>query len=538
MSQQPAVAEPPFQSDRYQLVKKLGAGGEGAIFLVETKGGKPEEKTKCIMKKRACPSLEDANVALREAIALSQYRSDFIVGYIDMYLEQDKRDTSCFYLFIIMEYCPQGDLSTMLRDAQTVGTRISAPLLQRWFEEICLGVKVIHDSRTIHRDLKSENIFLSESGGVKIGDFGLAYFTDSNRRTVRGVDGTWQYMAPEVLDKKPYDSKADIFSMGCIFLELARNLPWGRVSVGELACQNPATYPKQLQQLVSEVQNPDLADLLTSMLALDAADRPSVDQILRHRYFVGKGNVADRQIAQSMRRPSMVGGLVKSLHAAQKKDATNVLSLAFLNDPFVCWTLNAQPGKLTIDASHVFWDAVVDKALADRAHVVGWVRDGQLLGVMLGRAPDHSFISSPSVFKMISVGFSAAKGGYLSGLTRAMKTFKERQERRLELLRAPDGKSTRSHWYVGYVGVPPGMQNQGIGTEILGSVLRPAEADVLPVITEVYNDPAKQFLSKHGFKVVEEIVVDKDVKGAVMVFLPKACAPVPHPDLNKSPRGA
>jgi serine/threonine protein kinase len=147
-------------------------------------------------------------------------------------------------LYIQMEMC-----RITLRDAiikinselnQSIGdpiTAIGVFIATQFFEEIVSGVKYLHSSSPsiIHRDLKPENIFVTDGRGgnlIKIGDFGSAVIhehDDCGSSTVSktkhemehtGERGTYAYMAPEVRKSLKYDEKCDIYSLGCIFMDL------------------------------------------------------------------------------------------------------------------------------------------------------------------------------------------------------------------------------------------------------------------------------------------------------------------------------
>ena len=131
------------------------------------------------------------------------------------------------YLYIAMELCSGGTLRNWLLANQ----KRPLKMIIKQFRQICSGVAYIHEQRLVHRDLKPENIFLTESGCLKIGDFGLA---TRLKRPIGGpmrgkhgtpplshYVGTKLYMAPEIENSsQEYDYKVDIFSLGIILLEL------------------------------------------------------------------------------------------------------------------------------------------------------------------------------------------------------------------------------------------------------------------------------------------------------------------------------
>jgi serine/threonine protein kinase len=86
-------------------------------------------------------------------------------------------------------------------------------------KQICLGLKEIHDSNIIHRDLKPENIFIDKDS-IKIGDFGISKKLSFNDPYCKSTVGTYNYMAPEILNGEKYNNKVDIWAFGCIIYEL------------------------------------------------------------------------------------------------------------------------------------------------------------------------------------------------------------------------------------------------------------------------------------------------------------------------------
>ena len=143
------------------------------------------------------------------------------------------------YLYIAMELCEGGTLQKWIEGKRMDSTNYTAEFYKECsttiFKQICSGVRYIHKAGLIHRDLKPDNIYFTEKNHVKIGDFGLATNTgkgiagSQNRGHTGGV-GTWSYMAPEVKVSTDYTSKADIYSLGMIWLDLL--VPFGTEESG------------------------------------------------------------------------------------------------------------------------------------------------------------------------------------------------------------------------------------------------------------------------------------------------------------------
>ncbi|XP_062981922.1 serine/threonine-protein kinase Nek3 isoform X2 [Elgaria multicarinata webbii] len=122
------------------------------------------------------------------------------------------------HLYIVMEYCDDGDLMQKIKLQK--GKLLPEDTILNWFAQICLGVKYIHDKRVLHRDIKSKNIFLTQNGKVKLGDFGSALLLTSPMAYACSYVGTPYYVPPEIWENTPYNNKSDIWSLGCILYEL------------------------------------------------------------------------------------------------------------------------------------------------------------------------------------------------------------------------------------------------------------------------------------------------------------------------------
>ena len=86
--------------------------------------------------------------------------------------------------------------------------------------QICLAVKYLHDKRILHRDLKVLNVFISEDGLCKLGDFGVSKQLESSEVLTSTHVGTAYYLPPEICNNNSYDNKVDIWMLGCLLYEL------------------------------------------------------------------------------------------------------------------------------------------------------------------------------------------------------------------------------------------------------------------------------------------------------------------------------
>ena len=125
-----------------------------------------------------------------------------------------------------MEYCHCGSLGSFIRN----GNRLSESALRDIMACCLMGLTYLHAKKIIHRDIKPDNLFLSEQGVIKVGDFGLAAQLNSSgsRRSV--VCGTSLYMAPEVFQERTCLG-SDVWSLGISAIELAEGKqPFGECS--------------------------------------------------------------------------------------------------------------------------------------------------------------------------------------------------------------------------------------------------------------------------------------------------------------------
>ena len=135
-----------------------------------------------------------------------------------------------------MEYADGGDLSTKVKSKRPLKDYMEESEILHYFTQICLAIKHLHDRKILHRDLKSQNIFLTWSGIVKLGDFGIAWVLNSTRENAQTVVGTPYYLSPEIVENKPYSFASDIWSLGVLLYEMcALKPPFDGWSIHELA---------------------------------------------------------------------------------------------------------------------------------------------------------------------------------------------------------------------------------------------------------------------------------------------------------------
>lgn len=204
--------------NRHKVVRLLGKGAFGDVFEVEDTltGGK------MAMKEMRLSNTVDPNAVLQELLAMTALQHENIIRYF--FCEK----ASDFLLQVYMEVAEGGTLREKVRQCPK-GGGLPIKDIAHYLHDACKGLAYIHSQRYVHRDIKTANLLLDKSNRVKIGDFGTAKKIKLHDQLYRLV-GTPQYIAPEVVcansaEMIGYSFKVDIWSLGCVALELATGQP-------------------------------------------------------------------------------------------------------------------------------------------------------------------------------------------------------------------------------------------------------------------------------------------------------------------------
>ena len=181
------------------------------------------------------------------------------------------------YLYIIMDYADGGDLSMKIKEQN--GKLFPEDKILDWFTQVCLAIKHIHDRKILHRDIKSQNIFLMKTGQVKLGDFGIAKCLDQTIDKAKTYVGTPYYLSPEIINSQPYGFQSDIWSLGVLLYEMcALKMPFD-------ASNLPQLYIKIINcnyQPLNDIYSNELKKLVKDMLNEQYIKRPTISEILNN----------------------------------------------------------------------------------------------------------------------------------------------------------------------------------------------------------------------------------------------------------------
>ena len=133
--------------------------------------------------------------------------------YLDSFIEDND-------LFIAVEWAEKGDLKYIVKRAIQEDSHLDENKIWEYISQMAGALSHMHSKRIMHRDLKPANIFIDVNGTLKLGDLGLGRAMSSQTLEAYSRVGTPLYMSPEVLDGSGYNTKSDVWSLGCIAYEL------------------------------------------------------------------------------------------------------------------------------------------------------------------------------------------------------------------------------------------------------------------------------------------------------------------------------
>ena len=256
--------------ENFEIITKLGDGAYSVVYKVKRKQDNKIYALKKVKLKELCD--KEKQNALNEVRILASVKSNFVISYKEAFIDEDDSN-----LCLVMEYADKGDLYQKISQFKKIGCLIEEIDIWRILIQMVKGLKALHDLNIMHRDLKSANIFLFSDGTAKIGDLNVSKVV--NKGVGYTQTGTPYYASPEVWEDQPYDTKSDIWSLGCVTFEmLALRPPFRAENMDKL-------YSKVIKGdygKISERYSDDIKAIIKLLLKVNPKERPSCAQILNH----------------------------------------------------------------------------------------------------------------------------------------------------------------------------------------------------------------------------------------------------------------
>jgi serine/threonine protein kinase len=251
--------------DRYDVVREIGKGGMGTVFLARPKDGGPEVAVKALHSRYA--QNEDlVRRFRREAHLVQKLDHPNVVKLVD-------HDLTASEPYLVFEHV---DGAVTLAQFLFTAGPTDPGLRLRIGLDVASGLAHIHERGIIHRDLKPGNVLLDANQRARIIDLGLSRSVTPDHSLFTGASdhlGTWAYMAPEQLDNEPVSLRTDVYALGLILHELA---------LGSLAFSTAARRPVTVQERLSRgvpLLPEDVPDAIRRLVArcveYAPADRPA-----------------------------------------------------------------------------------------------------------------------------------------------------------------------------------------------------------------------------------------------------------------------
>lgn len=265
------LARLPKQIGEYEIVRPLGHGGMGSVYLARHSKLGREVALKVLSSHRLADS------RMRERFE-NEMRAIGRLSHPNVVTAHDAREVDGTAV-LVTEYIEGMDLGRLVERTGPLAIGVAAQVAK----QVAVALQYTHDQGFVHRDVKPSNVMVSEHGEVKLLDLGLArlQFGDSDRADITGTGqamGTADYVAPEqVTDSRAVDARADVYSLGCtLFKLLTGTAPFAddqHLTAFAKMSAHVNTQPPPLTSTMSNVPA-GLAKLVDSMLSKDPAKRP------------------------------------------------------------------------------------------------------------------------------------------------------------------------------------------------------------------------------------------------------------------------
>ncbi|TFK03568.1 ubiquitin-conjugating enzyme E2 R2 [Platysternon megacephalum] len=288
--------------EKYHVLEMIGEGSFGRVYKGRRKYSAQVVALKFIPK--VGRSEKELKNLQREIEIMRGLHHPNIVQMLDSF-ETDKE------VVVVTDYA-EGELFQILED----DGNLPEDQVQDIASQLVSALYYLHSHRILHRDMKPQNILLGKGGIVKLCDFGFARAMSINTMVLTSIKGTPLYMSPELVQEKPYDHTADLWSVGCILYELFVGTPpfytHSIFQLVSLIIKDPIKWPKTM--------SPSFKSFLQGLLMKDPRQRLSWPELLCHPFIAGRVTMIDDTEQQGVANP-FTSKLPPELQVLKEKQA-------------------------------------------------------------------------------------------------------------------------------------------------------------------------------------------------------------------------
>lgn len=263
-------------NDTYVNLRKIGQGASGGVYIAQA----TEDLNDVVaIKQMNLEQQPKKELIINEILVMKGSKHENIVNYIDSFLQKGE-------LWVVMEYMEGGSLTEIVTHSVMTEGQIGAVC-----RETLKGLQFLHSKGVIHRDIKSDNILLDVQGNIKMTDFGFcAQINELNLKRTTMV-GTPYWMAPEVVSRKEYGPKVDIWSLGIMAIEMIEGEPPYLNETPLRALYLIATNgTPRLKE--PEALSYDIKKFLAWCLQVDFNKRGTAEQLLHDKFVLESDDVS------------------------------------------------------------------------------------------------------------------------------------------------------------------------------------------------------------------------------------------------------
>ncbi|KAJ6343889.1 hypothetical protein OIU76_005605 [Salix suchowensis] len=259
----------------YVLGSRIGRGSFAVVWRSQHRFSGLQVAVKEIDKKLLSPKVSEN--LLKEISILSTINHPNIIRFYESIETEDR-------IFLVLEYCEGGDLAVYIQRHR----KVTGAVARHFMRQLAAGLQVLQEKHLIHRDLKPQNLLLSSNDltpQLKIGDFGFARSLTSSD-LADTLCGSPLYMAPEIIQNKKYDAKADLWSVGAVLFQLVTGKPPFDGNSQYQLFQNILTSTElRFPQGALEELHPDCVDLCRGLLRRNPVERLTFKEFFNHKFL-------------------------------------------------------------------------------------------------------------------------------------------------------------------------------------------------------------------------------------------------------------